>query len=65
VSATHQVHDPAAVAWWLDRLKNPQGCLRLAPDPADQLAVAAYNEASRQLAAQAQTEVGAEPEPTP
>jgi hypothetical protein len=65
VSATRQQPDPAAVARWLDTLLKPQGCLRLAPDPADPLAVAAYNEARRQLAAQAEAEAGAAPEPTP
>jgi hypothetical protein len=67
VSAARQVPDPAAVAWWLDTLRKPQGCIRLAPDPADPPAVAAYDEARRQLAAQAETEVGAgaEPEPAP
>jgi hypothetical protein len=63
VSATRQVPDPAAVAWWLDTLTKPQGCIRLAPDPADPIAGAAYNEARRQLTAQAETEPGAEPEP--
>ena len=63
MNTTRQVPDPAAVAWWLDTLTNPQGCMRLAPDPADPLAVAAYNEARRQLAAQA--DAGAEPEPAP
>jgi hypothetical protein len=63
VTATRQEPDPAAVAWWLDTLTKPQGCIRIAPDPADPPDVAAYNEARRQLAAQA--EAGAEPEPTP
>jgi hypothetical protein len=63
MNATRQQPDPGAVTWWLDTLTKPQGCIRLAPDPADPLAVAAYNEARRQLAAQA--EAGAEPEPTP
>jgi hypothetical protein len=47
VSATRQVPDPAAVAWWLDRLMTAQGCLKPGPDPADPAAVAAYNEACR------------------
>ena len=53
MSVTPQVADPAAVAWRPGRLKKSQGCMRLAPDPADPLAVAAYDEARRQLAAQA------------
>jgi hypothetical protein len=65
VSATRQRPDPAAVTWWLDTLTKPQGCIRLTPDPADPLAVAAYKEARRQLAAHAETEAGTEPEPTP
>jgi hypothetical protein len=65
VSAARLVPDPAAVAWWLDTLTKPQGCIRIAPEPDDSLAVAAYNEARRQFAAQAEAEPGAEPEPTP
>jgi hypothetical protein len=65
VNATRQVPDPAAVTWWLDTLTKPQGCIRIAPDPADPPAVAAYNEARCQLAAQAEAEAGAEPEPAP
>jgi hypothetical protein len=65
VNATRQVPDPAAVTWWLATLTKPQGCIRIAPDPADPPAVAAYNEARRQLAAQAEAEDGAEPEPAP
>ncbi len=42
---THQVPDPAAVAWWLHTLKiHAQGCIKPVPDPADPLAVAVYNE---------------------
>jgi hypothetical protein len=60
--AAHQVPDLAAVAWWLRTLKiHTQGCIKPVPDPADPLAVAAYNEARRQLAAEAR----AEPEATP
>jgi hypothetical protein len=67
VNATRQEPDPAAVTWWLDTLTKPQGCIRIAPDPADPPAVAAYDEARRQLAAQAEAEAesGAEPEPAP
>jgi hypothetical protein len=67
VNATRQVPDPAAVAWWLATLTKPQGCIRIAPDPADPPGVAAYDEARRQLAAQAEAEAesGAEPEPAP
>jgi hypothetical protein len=64
--ATRQVPDPAAVAWWLRTLKiHAQGCIKSVPDPADPLAVAAYNEARRQLAAAAKAEARAEPEATP
>jgi hypothetical protein len=42
-----------------------RGCLVLAPNPADPLDIAAYNEARRQLAAQVKTEARAEPEATP
>ena len=59
------IPDPADVAWWLGELRNPQGCLRPVPDRADPLAVAAYAEALRQLAAEAKAEAGAEPEPAP
>ena len=63
---TRQLPDPAAVAWWLHTLKIcAQGCIKPVPDPADPLAVAAYNEARRQLAAEAKTEARAEPEPAP
>ena len=63
---THQVPNAAAVAWWLHTLKiHAQGCIKPVPDPADPLAVAAYNEARRQLAAEATTEARAEPEPAP
>ena len=67
MSATRQVPDPAAVAWWLRMLKiYAQGCIKPVPDPADPLAVAAYNEARRQLAAERrQAEARAEPEATP
>jgi hypothetical protein len=52
MTAAHQVPDPAAVARWLRTLKiQARGCIKAAPDPADPLAVAAYNEARRQLAA--------------
>jgi len=49
MSATRKVPDPAAVsAWWLRILKTcAQGCIQPVPDPADPLAVAAYNQASR------------------
>jgi len=65
-----QVPDPAAVAWWLRMLTIcAQGCIRPVPDPADQLAVAAYNQARRQLAdeaaARAKAEARAEPEAAP
>jgi hypothetical protein len=65
-----QVPDPAAVAWWLRMLKIcAQGCIQPVPDPADPLAVAAYNQARRQLAAEAgaraKAEARAEPEAAP
>ena len=70
MSARRQVPDPAAVAWWLRMLTIcAQGCIQPVPDPADPLAVAAYNEARRQLAAEAATranaEARAEPEAAP
>jgi hypothetical protein len=70
MSATSQVPDPAAVAWWLRMLKiHTEGCIKPVPDPADPLAVAAYNQARRQLAAEAaaraKAEAHAEPEATP
>ena len=66
MTAAHQVPDPAAVAWWLHTLKTcARGCIEPVPDPADPHAVAAYNEARRQLAAEAKTEAHAEPEPAP
>ena len=66
MNAARQCPDPAAVAWWLDTLRIcAQGCIKPVPDPADPLAVAAYNEARRQLAAEATTEARAEPEPAP
>jgi hypothetical protein len=66
MSAQHQVPDPAAIACWLHTLKiHAQGCIKPVPDPADPIAVAAYNEARRQLAIEAKTEARAEPEPAP
>jgi hypothetical protein len=66
MSAQRQVPDPAAVAWWLRELTIcAQGCIQPVPDPADAFAVAAYNEARRQIAAQAKTGPRAEPEATP
>jgi hypothetical protein len=66
MTTTRQVPDQAAVAWWLHTLKIcAQGCIKPVPDPADPLAVAACNEARRQLAAEAKTEAHAEPEPAP
>jgi hypothetical protein len=66
MSAKRQGPDPARVAWWRRMLKiHARGCLVLAPNPADPLDIAAYNEARRQLAAQAKTEARAEPEATP
>ena len=66
MNAARQCPNSAAVAWWLRMLKIcAQGCIQPVPDPADPLAVAAYNEARRQLAAEAKTEARAEPEPTP
>jgi hypothetical protein len=66
MTTTHHAPDPAAVAWWLRTLKIcAQGCIKPVPDPADPLAVAAYNEACRQLAAEVKTEAHAEPEPAP
>ena len=63
---TRQVPDPAAVAWWLCMLRIcAQGCIQPVPDPADPFAVAACNEARRQLAAEAKTQARAEPEPVP
>ena len=66
MTARRQILDQAAVAWWLRMLKiHAQGCIKPVPDPADPLAVAAYNEARRQLADEAKTEARAEPEPEP
>jgi hypothetical protein len=73
VSATRQIPDPGAVAWWLDSLKNPQGGRKPTPDPTDPAAVAAYNEARRQLATDCgglnayrlEAPDGTEPERTP
>jgi len=66
MTAAHQVPDPAAVAWWLHTLKTcARGCIEPVPDPADPLAVAACNEACRQLTAEAKAEARAEPEPAP
>ena len=70
MSARRQVPDPAAVAWWLRMLTIcARGCIQPVPDPADPLAVAAYNEARRQLAAEAaaraKAEARAEPEAAP
>jgi hypothetical protein len=57
---------PARVAWWLRALKiYSQGCIRLVPDPAEPLDVAACNQARRQLTTQARAQARAEPEPTP
>lgn len=61
-----QVPGLAAVAQWLRKLKiQVQGCIKAVPDPPDPPAVAAYNEARRQLATEAKTEAHAEPEPAP
>jgi hypothetical protein len=61
---THLIPDPAAVAEWLRTLKiESQGCIKTVPDPADAVAVAAYNQARRQRAAEAKPEAHAEPEP--
>jgi hypothetical protein len=70
MTTTRQVPDPAAVAWWLRTLKScARGCIKAVPDPADPLAVAAYNQARRQLAAEAagraKAEARAEPEAAP
>jgi hypothetical protein len=62
MSAARQVPDPAAVAWWMAAIRNAVGCLKPAPDPGDPLAAAAYNEARRQLAAQARAEAQTDPE---
>jgi hypothetical protein len=63
---TRQLPDPGAVTWWLHTLKiHAQGCVKPVPDPTDPLAVAACNEACRQLAAEAKAEAHAEPEPAP
>ena len=63
---TRQIPDQHAVAWWLRMLKIcAQGCIKPVPDPADLFAVAAYNEARRQFAAEAKAEAHAEPEPAP
>ena len=63
---TRQLPDPAAVARWLRALKiQGQGCIKAVPDPSDPLAVAAYNQACRQLAAETKTEAHADPEPAP
>ena len=65
MSTAPMVPDPADVAWWVRELRTPQGCLRPVPDRTDPRAVAAYAEALLQLAAEARTEVGAEPEAAP
>ena len=66
MNAARQVPDPAAVAWWLHTLKiHAQGCIKPVLDPSDPLAVAANNEARRQLAAEAKAQARAEPEPAP
>ncbi len=65
MSTARLIPDPHDVAWWIGELDNPQGCLRPVPDRTDPLAVAAYAEALRQLAAEAKTEAAAEPEPAP
>jgi hypothetical protein len=66
MSGTRQVPSQYVVAWWVRMLKiHARGCLEAVPDRADPLAVAAYNEARRQLAAEARAQARAEPEPTP
>jgi hypothetical protein len=66
MSAARQVPGQHSVAWWLRILKiHSQGCIQLVPDHADPLAVAAYNEARRQVEAEAKVEASAEPEPMP
>ena len=70
MSTSRLIPDPADVAWWLGELRNPQGCLRPVPDRAGPLAVAAVVVVANagplgQLAAEANTESAAEPEPTP
>lgn len=47
------VPDPAAVAAWRRAIQAGAGCLRAEPDPADPYDAAAYNEALRQLEAEA------------
>jgi len=66
MSATRQVPGQHTVAWWLRTLKiHAQGCVQPVPDPADPLAVAACNQALRQLATEARAQARAEPEATP
>lgn len=66
MTAKRQVPGQHTVAWWLRTLKiQGRGCIRAVPDPDDPLAVAAYNKARRQLAAEAKAEARAEPEPAP
>lgn len=61
---TQIVPDPAAVAAWRRTIQIEVGCVRTVPDAADPYAVAAYNEAVRQLEAEARTRTAeAEPEP--
>ncbi len=51
---------PAEVAYWHRVLeaeaRYPESCCRIVPDPADARAVAAYNQAVRQLHAEAEAE---------
>jgi len=70
MSARRQIPDLAAVAWWLRMLKScAQSSIQPVPDPADPLAVAAYNQVCRQFAAEAaaraKAEARTEPEATP
>jgi hypothetical protein len=65
MSARHQVHRPGRHRLLAAHTEDPRPRLyQSVPDPAEPLAVAAYNEASRQLAAEVKAEAHAEPEPS-
>lgn len=51
------VPDPAAVAAWRRAIVADVRCVKAEPDPADPYDVAAYNEALRQLEAEAQAQL--------
>lgn len=51
---------PAAVAEWRRIIQEDAGCMKQVPHTDDPYDVAAYNEAARQLAAEARAEASAE-----